>query len=239
MPLPQTRTPSRQAPARIDRGQSSGQQANAPSNRQARALEAHPVQGRTGGFRSRLHFLGAFVREPFTVGAIWPSSSALARLVVNSCDVQPGGTVVELGPGTGAFTELMLKRLKRSGRLICVEINRTNAAVLRRRFPECEIINDSAENLPRYLDRGQANCIISGLAWGNMLPRLQNRILAAILRTLAPGGQFVGFAYLHAAWYPTTQRFRRRLRERFARVKTTPVIWRNLPPAFVYQCWRD
>lgn len=189
--------------------------------------------------RSRLRFLGAFVREPFTVGAIWPSSSRLARLVIDSCDIQPGGTVVELGPGTGAFTELVLKRMKRHGRFIGVEINRANAAVLRRRFPECEIIHDTAEHLPRYLHRGEAHCIISGLAWGNMLPRLQDRILAAILRALAPGGQFVGFAYLHAAWYPTTQRFRRRLRQRFARVKTTPVIWRNLPPAFVYQCWRD
>ena len=197
------------------------------------------MQGRPGGLRSRLRFLGAFVREPFTVGAIWPSSKALARLVVNSCEIQPGGTVIELGPGTGAFTELLLKRMKRRGRFIGVEINRTNAAVLRRRFPECEIIHDSAEYLPRYVDRGEAHCIISGLAWGNMLPRLQDRILAAILRALAPSGQFVGFAYLHAAWYPTTQRFRRRLRERFARVKTTPVIWRNLPPAFVYQCWRD
>jgi phosphatidylethanolamine/phosphatidyl-N-methylethanolamine N-methyltransferase len=202
-------------------------------------LEPRPFRGRPGGFRSQLRFLGAFVREPFTVGAIWPSSTRLARLVVNSCDIQSGGTVVELGPGTGAFTELVLKRMKRLGRFIGVEINRTNAAVLRRRFTECEIVNDSAENLPRYLGRGEANCIISGLAWGNMLPRLQDRILAAILRSLAPGGQLVGFGYLHAAWYPTTQRFRRRLRERFARVKTTPVIWRNLPPAFVYQCWRD
>jgi len=202
-------------------------------------LETRPARGKPGGFRSRLRFLGAFVREPFTVGAIWPSSTALARLIVNSCDIQPGGTVVELGPGTGAFTELVLKRMKRCGRFVGVEINRTNATVLRRRFPDCEIIQDSAENLSHYLERGGADCIISGLAWGNMLPRLQDRILAAILRTLAPGGQLVGFGYLHAAWYPTTQRFRRRLRERFARVKTTPVIWRNLPPAFVYQCWRD
>ena len=202
-------------------------------------MEAGASRARGSGLRSRLRFLSAFVREPFTVGAFWPSSKALARLVVNSCDIQPGGTVIELGPGTGAFTELLLKRMKRRGRFLGVEINPTNAAVLRRRFPECEIIHDSAEYLPRYVDRGEAHCIISGLAWGNMLPRLQDRILAAILRALAPGGQFVGFAYLHAAWYPTTQRFRRRLRERFARVKTTPVIWRNLPPAFVYQCWRD
>ena len=214
----------------------------APSGKSPRRSDHNRKGGgnaREGGLGSRLRFLGAFVREPFTVGSIWPSSLALARQVVENCDIQPGDTVVELGPGTGAFTELVLKRMKGRGRFIGVEINRSNVAVLRKRFPECEIINDSAENLPRYLGRGGANCIISGLAWGNMMPRLQNRILAAILRALAPGGQLVGFGYVHAAWYPTTRRFRRRLLERFARVKTTPVIWRNLPPAFVYQCWRD
>jgi phospholipid N-methyltransferase len=24
----------------------------------------------------------------------------------------------------------------------------------------------------------------------------------------------------------------------FARVETTSIIWRNLPPAYVYRCWR-
>lgn len=209
-----------------------------PGGRRGSDPAGDKTNGRSPGLASRLRFLGAFVREPFTVGSVWPSSLTLARQVVDSCDIQPGDTVVELGPGTGAFTELVLSRMKGRGRFIGVEINRSNAAVLRQRFPGCEIIHDSAENLPRYLGRGGARCIISGLAWGNMLPRMQNRILAAILRALAPGGQLVGFGYVHAAWYPTTRRFRRRLLERFARVKTTPVIWKNLPPAFVYQCWR-
>jgi phospholipid N-methyltransferase len=26
--------------------------------------------------------------------------------------------------------------------------------------------------------------------------------------------------------------------QEFARVETTPIIWRNLPPAYVYRCWR-
>ncbi len=71
-----------------------------------------------------------------------------------------------------------------------------------------------------------------------MLPGMQHRILKAVLQSLAPGGQFVGFAYVHAMWLPTTLQFRRRLLRHFSRVETTPVVWRNLPPAFVYRCWR-
>jgi glycolate oxidase iron-sulfur subunit len=39
------------------------------------------------------------------------------------------------------------------------------------------------------------------------------------------------------AWVlPHNSRFRRALGQRFASVEETPVVWRNLPPAFVYRC---
>lgn len=187
---------------------------------------------------SAWRFVEAFIREPLSVGAFWPSSPDLSRAVVESCDFKPGDTVVELGPGTGAFTELLLHRLHRRGRLLAMEISDTNVTELRRRFPHCELIHDSAEHLPKYLQDRCAKCIISGLAWGNMLPAMQDRIFDAMLESLTPDGQFVAFAYVHASWFPTSRRFRRRLLENFKRVEKTPIIWRNLPPAFVYRCWR-
>ena len=185
---------------------------------------------------SAWRFVEAFVREPMTVGACWPSSEALSRAVVDSCEFEPWSTIVELGPGTGSFTELLLERLDDRGRLLALEISATNLDVLRRRFPRCRAIHDSAENLARHLGRRRADCIISGLAWGNMLPATQDRIFEAMLDSLAPLGQFVAFAYIHAACFPTSLRFRRRLFRSFAQVETTPIIWRNLPPAFVYCC---
>lgn len=187
---------------------------------------------------SPLRFFSTFVRQPLKVGALWPSSRALSRAVVEGCEIRPGGVVVELGPGTGPFTKLILERLNGRGRFVAVEINSTHARLLRRRFPQCEIIEDSAENLTHHLNGHRADCIVSGLAWANMRPRIQGRIFRAVLDSLAPGGQFVAFAYVHAAWFPTSLQFRRRLRRHFQRVETTPIVWRNLPPAFVYRCWR-
>ena len=191
----------------------------------------------TGG--RGLRFVEAFIREPLVVGSLWPSSSSLSRAVVSSCDFKTGASVVELGPGTGAFTELLLKRLAGRGRLLAIEISDTNVGVLRRRFAQCEIIHDSAEHLGQYVERNSADCIISGLAWGTMSPAPQDRIFDAMLASLTWGGQFVAFGYIHAKWFPTSRRFRRRLLENFQKVEATPVVWRNLPPAFVYRCWRD
>lgn len=187
---------------------------------------------------SAWRFVEAFLKDPLSVGSFWPSSPVLARVVVDNCDFQPGDTVVELGPGTGAFTELLLDRQQGQGRMLAMEISDTNIAELRRKLPHCELIHDSAEYLPRYLREERAQCIISGLAWGNMLPALQDRIFDAMLESLTPDGQFVAFGYVHAGWFPTSRRFRRRLLEHFQRVEKTPIIWRNLPPAFVYRCWR-
>ena len=186
----------------------------------------------------RLRFLEAFLRDPLAVGSCWPSSAGLCRAVVDNCEFQPGDTVVELGPGTGAFTELLLERMDGRGRLLAMEISETNIAELRRRLPHCQTIHDSAERLPKYLGARRASCIVGGLAWGNMLAATQDRLLEAVLKSLTPGGQFVAFAYAHAILLPTSRRFRRRLHEHFVRVEKTPIVWRNVPPAYVYHCWR-
>jgi phosphatidylethanolamine/phosphatidyl-N-methylethanolamine N-methyltransferase len=185
-----------------------------------------------------LSFLAAFAREPFKVGSLWPSSKTLSKVVADSCELKPGSTVVELGPGTGAFTGPILKRLNGQGRFLAVELNESNVKVLQRRFPRCKVIHGSAEHLPQFLEGRRADCIVSGLAWGNMLPRMQNQILRAILKSLKPKGQFVAFAYAHAILLPTSLGFRRRLRRHFKHVETTPIVWRNLPPAYVFRCWR-
>jgi 16S rRNA (adenine1518-N6/adenine1519-N6)-dimethyltransferase len=51
--------------------------------------------------------------------------------IVRESGVQPGGTVLEIGPGTGELTERLLDL---SGRVVAVEIDETLCAHLRRRF---------------------------------------------------------------------------------------------------------
>src|SRR6186713_460933 len=160
-------------------------------------MDAKEPQRSNAGSRA-WKFVSAFVREPLKVGAIWPSSERLSRAVADAAEFGPGDTVVELGPGTGNFTQLLSMRLNESGRLVALELSETNVQVLRHRFPHGEIVFDSAEHLTRYVQPRTVRCVVSGLAWGNMLPALQNRIMGAVVAALVPGGQFVAFAYAHA-----------------------------------------
>jgi phospholipid N-methyltransferase len=187
------------------------------------------------------HFFAGFLRKPWTVGAVAPSSSQLSQAILETCNLQTARTVVELGAGTGAITHSILQRIGPHTTFIALEVDEQHVQRLRNRFPRVNVCHESAENLRACLARhgcASADCIICGLPWGNMSRPVQDRIMQEVLGALKPGGKFCGFAYLHASWYPTSRAFRQYLLDHFARVHFSPVVWRNLPPAFAYSCPR-
>jgi phosphatidylethanolamine/phosphatidyl-N-methylethanolamine N-methyltransferase len=189
--------------------------------------------------RDRAKFLAAFVRRPFDTGSITPSSPQLAAAMVEGMGLAEADTVVELGPGTGVFTERIVEQLKPAARLFCMEINCGMAEELTRRFPGIRVVNDTVENLSQHLAaeaRQSVDAIVSGLPWAAFSPDRQRRLLDAALAPLRTGGRFATFAYSHAAWMPPARHFRELLDARFSEVDTSKVIWRNVPPAFVYRC---
>ena len=189
--------------------------------------------------RDRAKFLAAFVRRPFDTGSITPSSAHLAEAMVEGMEISQADTVVELGPGTGVFTRLIQDQLKSDARFLCFEINQEMADTLKARFPRAHVVNDSVENLGHHLKaagRDSVDATISGLPWAAFSPERQERFLDATVKAMRPDGRFATFAYSHAAWLPPARRFRELLDSRFRRVETSKVVWRNMPPAFVYRC---
>ena len=187
----------------------------------------------------RLQFLGAFLREPARMGSFAPSSPELAQAMLRQCDLKNARAIVEFGPGTGAFTRLILERIGKQAAFFALELDEKHVRQLRQCFPGVHVYYDSAEKLQKYLvlhRRKKADYIISGLPWANMTVKIQERILEAVLDSLAPDGMFTTFAYVHARWLPRARRFRERLENYFGEVKISRIIWRNMPPAFVYRC---
>ena len=173
------------------------------------------------------------------VGAVAPSSRRLAERMVSDMGLETASTVVELGPGTGAFTELIAERTPTDATVLAVELDPEFAQRLQGRFEGVEVVNDSAEHLPDLLNaRGcrEADAVLCGLPWASFPDELQQRLMGGVLGTLREGGRFATFAYIHSAWFPSARRYRRFLEEHFSRVETTRVVWANVPPAFVYRC---
>lgn len=198
--------------------------------------------GRLGAVPRHLGtFLAAALRSPARVGAIAPSSP---RLAARLAAVVPGvgdPVVVELGPGTGSATVQIARRLDGRGRHLAVEIDPYLSEHLLARFPAVEVITGDAADLPDLLaGRGVAavDAVISGLPWSLFPAAAQRAIVGAAARSLAPGGSFTTFAYLHALPLGRARSFRALLGEVFDEVLTTRTVWSNLPPAVSHVCRR-
>lgn len=186
-----------------------------------------------------LSFLREFIRRPGRTGAIAPSSRWLAQQMVESGDLGAADTVVELGPGTGSFTSAILEAVGPSTTFFALEVNDEFAARLRQRFPDIAVHNDSAEKLPHYLGqhgKSAVDCVLSGLPWASLPMAVQDAVMSSVAESLRPGGTFATFAYLHALCLPNARKFRHRLGGLFTKVDRSPIVWRNLPPAFVWRC---
>jgi phospholipid N-methyltransferase len=183
----------------------------------------------------------AFVARPDVVGAITPSSTGLCHMLVDGIDWDHAHTVLEYGSGTGVCTAHIVSRMRPGARFLAIEINAVFVHMLRHRFPQVNIHQESVLNVKKLcVGEGisEVDAIISGLPWACFSAAEQGRYLDATLTVLRPGGQFVTFAYLSGLLLAAGQRFRRQLSRRFSAVQRSRIVWRNVPPAFVYRCYR-
>ncbi|MFI9640937.1 class I SAM-dependent methyltransferase [Micromonospora sp. NPDC051925] len=186
-------------------------------------------------------FLSQFTRHPFTVGAVAPSGPGLAADITAAVPSTGDPVVVELGPGTGAFTQAIQRRLDGRGRHLALEVNPRFAARVARRYPTVEVVLGDAAALGGLLAARRhpsADVVVSGLPWAAFRESRQRSVLDAVAAGLGDGGAFTTFAYRHALWAPPARRFRGLLRQVFDEVTVGRTVWGNLPPALVYHCRR-
>jgi phospholipid N-methyltransferase len=149
--------------------------------------------------------------------------------------------VVELGPGTGSFTDAIQRRLGGRGRHIAVEIDRRMAGVLAKRHPGVEVVTADAARLEELLaERGaqRADVIVSALPWTAFSSARRREKLDAAVRTIAVDGAFTTIGYTHMRWSAPARRLRYTLEDRFDEVISGRTVWANLPPALMYYCRR-
>lgn len=200
--------------------------------------ESAPAAGTDYPWRA---FIAAWVRNPARMGAVAPSSPWLSARLAMVAPSQGSPVVVELGPGTGAVSAMVSRRLPDSARHLAVELDPAMAAYLTRAHPDVEVINGDAAKLGAVLaerDVHHVDAVISGLPWSLFDRDTQRAILEQVVTSIGDTGVFATFAYSQGMALPSARRFRAALHETFDEVVVTRTVWRNLPPAFCYLCRR-
>lgn len=183
----------------------------------------------TGEWRA---FLARMLRHPRIVGAIAPSSEALAQAMRRAA-MPLQRAVLELGAGTGVFSRTLLRAGLAPESLYLVERLPEFAAALRAQLPAVQVLElDAAELQPAQFAHAPAT-VVSGLPLCAMSETQVEAILRAVLAVCSEDLRIVQFSYGLRCPVPSVVRARLGLHAQ-------RVCWvaANLPPAFVWRLQR-
>jgi len=152
---------------------------------------------------------GAFVREiflhPKQTGSFGESGPMLANQMVvtgfSLCDVEDseGIDILEVGAGTGPFTEKIVKLAGKNDRIHVIECNPRLAEILRQNFKHDDRVTVHCCFLRDFKLPENCTCfplIFCGLPWNQMNSKQVEENLDAIRRLRADDGVFVYFQYI-------------------------------------------
>jgi phosphatidylethanolamine/phosphatidyl-N-methylethanolamine N-methyltransferase len=175
-------------------------------------------------------FLQEWLANPQRTGSVAPSSRQLAAAMAHWLPSDPESFVLELGPGTGAVTEMLIKRGLREDRLVAIEHNPKLARLLREKFPCAHIITGDAWHLDVLL-RGRrepiesVGAVISSLPLLNFPLEQAEALTQKIRSVLQSHGNWVQYSYhLGKKQVRGSSSFR---------LHASKIVWLNFPPARV------
>ncbi len=177
-----------------------------------------------------MSFLGEYIRHPFTIGAVAPSSRFLAKKMVQDIDFEACDCIVEYGPGTGVFTRELLRRKNKKTPLLLIEQNEKFCRDLKKRYGKYRTVSvcrGSAEDVEKFvakLGKPQNCCVVSGLPFASLPKPVTDAILKATKRVIGREGKFVTFQYTL---------FKKHVFTKYFEIAGCRYELRNLPPAFV------
>lgn len=184
-----------------------------------------------GGPLDTFRFLLEWLRDPVGTAAVAPSGKALVSLITHGIGEQTGA-VLELGPGTGVFTQGLLARGVAECDLTLVEQNQTFARLLEQRFPRATVLNIDAAHLNQFQEAGSDafGAAVCGLGLRNMDPRQVEAIMRAAFARMKPEAALYIFTYGRRCSVPDDVLDRLGLVAEHA-----GTTLRNVPPASVYR----
>ena len=180
-------------------------------------------------------FLQAFIKNPLKVGAITPSSPELALKMVERITPDENKIVLELGVGTGAITKFLETVVPNEKSYLGIELDGNLVKSLKVKFPALKIIRGNACDLGKIHQKsnlGKVGYIICCLPFVSLPNEVGEKILSEIDVFMQKGCVFRTFQYAHGYYMPSAIKLREFMRQRYGKSKRSPLIVKNVPPAY-------
>ncbi len=182
-----------------------------------------------------IEFLQAFIKNPLKVGAIAPSSPELARQMLDGIEPSEDSIILELGVGTGAVTRFIREIIPNNDCYLGIELDKKLVGCLRKEFEGMNFVRGNAckaEAIHRRSRLGKVGYIVSSLPFVSLPGEVSGMIFSEIEKFMEAGCIFRTFQYAHGYYLPSAIKMREYMRNRYGVSKRSPLIVRNVPPAY-------
>ncbi|OLD73028.1 MAG: methyltransferase [Verrucomicrobia bacterium] len=142
-------------------------------------------------------FFKQFLKRPFQIASIIPSSKALVERVASKMDFSQPRVIAEYGPGEGVHSREIARRMCPDSHLLLFELDRAFARDLERQFAgdrRVRVIHGDAASLPHELKRhriDRCDYILSGIPFSILKIEKKRALLEKTYDALALGGSFI------------------------------------------------
>jgi phosphatidylethanolamine/phosphatidyl-N-methylethanolamine N-methyltransferase len=182
-----------------------------------------------------IQFLQAFLKNPGKVGSITPSSPELAQKMIAGLKPDNENVILELGVGTGAITKFLEDVVPDDRSYLGIELDRDLVRSLRRNYPDMEIVRGNAQDAFSIHQRsglGKVGSIICCLPFVSLPNEVGDKILLEADKFMQQGCTFRTFQYAHGYYFPSAIKLREFMCDRYGKSKRSPLIVKNVPPAY-------
>ena len=199
-------------------------------------------------FKESVLFFHRFIASPSTIGSIFPSSSGLINSITKKIaeNLSPNQTYLEIGAGTGCFTEEIIKKMKPGDHLDVVEYDAELCKLLKRKFHHLKNVTIHQISILDFKAE-KYDAVISGLPLNVFEPDFVDRVLEKYIDLIKDGGylsymELMGLGSIKEFFLcgEAGENFRKILASKAAFVEKygseVVEIYCNITPARVHHC---
>jgi len=206
---------------------------------------------KTEKLKEQLQFSRRFLQHPATVSSILPSSTWLAKKIIRKipslkANDSPFSRYLEIGAGTGIFTEQIIQKLKPTDILDIVEYDPMFCQILNKKFRHLSNVTIHESSILDY-EAESYDAVISALPFNTFQTDFTNQVLMKYASLTKNGRyvsfyEYIGFASIKQTFLLGKKRldFKRslKLRQKFSNRYCEEIdhVWLNVFPARVRHC---
>jgi phosphatidylethanolamine/phosphatidyl-N-methylethanolamine N-methyltransferase len=189
----------------------------------------------SNSMNENLQFLQAFLKNPLKVGAVAPSSPELTAEMVQGIEPDEDNIILELGVGTGAIPKYLLDVIPNRDAYLGIELDKGLVKSLNRTLPTMNIIQGNAADaydLHAKSGLGKVRYLVCCLPFVSLPKEVSDDVLNEITKFMDEGCELRIFQYAHGYFLPPAVKLREYLKDRYGFTRRSPLVLKNLPPAF-------